>query len=35
MKTKKDGKRTAAAKAATLKRKARRADKRRLCYGVA
>jgi len=32
---KKEKKRTDAAKAATRERKARRADKRRLCYGVA
>lgn len=35
MKNKKDKSRTAAAKAATIERKNRRAAKRRLCYGIA
>ena len=35
MKTNKDKSRTAAAKAATIARKNRRAAQRRLCYGVA
>lgn len=35
MKAYKDSKRTAAAKAATRERKAKRANKRRFCYGAA